>query len=398
MFELSDTTIQIARTLFWTAFGLTAYTHVLYPLLMALWAPKKQAASSSTTDWPPVTLVIPAYNEQSVLEAKLQNALALDYPRDRLEIIVASDGSSDGTLEIARRFEGSGVQLFPFTERRGKASVVNDAVRAATGEVICLCDANVMFHPDALTRLVSRLADPNVGAASGNVRLASHESNFGAGESLYYRIDRAIQVGESHLGSMLGVDGGMYVLRKSLFRPLPPDTILDDFVTTIHVIQQGRRVAYEPAAIADENGTPSARQEFNRRVRISAGAVQSLKRRQWPPLSRPVELWQYVSHKLLRWAGPAVLFVLFVANLCLWNSGTFYQLALLAQFAVGLLAVIAWRSVKFRETPWGGIPFYFVMSHVAMALGTVLGIFNRQRVTWNKTPRKAEPANAQPAC
>jgi cellulose synthase/poly-beta-1,6-N-acetylglucosamine synthase-like glycosyltransferase len=324
----------------------------------------------------------------------LKNATSLDYPRDLLEIVVASDGSNDGTVAIARSFESQGVQLLPFSERRGKASVVNDAVQASRGEVVCLCDANVMFHPDALNRLVGRLADPSVGAVSGNVRLASHESNFGEGESLYYRIDRAIQVGESRIGSMLGVDGGMYALRKSLFRPLPADTILDDFVTTIHVIQQGWRVAYE---IADENGTPSARQEFRRRVRISSGAVQSLKRRQWPPLSQPIELWQYASHKLLRWAGPGLLGIVFIGSLLLWNAGAIYRIALIAQLAVGLLAVGAWVSVPFRETRVGGVPFYFVMSHVAMALGTVLGIFNRQRVTWTKTGRKPTSASAHAA-
>jgi len=394
--EFSESTTLLITVIFWAAVGVFAYTHIFYPALMAALSVRKQK-TESPAELPSVTLIIPAYNEEAVLEAKLQNALSIDYPGDRLEIVVASDGSVDRSVSIARSFEPQGVRVLPFEQRRGKASVLNDAVAASTSDVICLCDANVMFRPDALQRLVARLVDPAVGAVSGDVRLASHESDFGEGESLYYRIDGAIQTGESSIGSMIGVDGGMYVIRKDLFRPLPHDTILDDFVTTMHVIQQGQRVVYEPSAVADENGTPSTAQEFRRRVRISAGAVQSLKRGQYPPISRPIELWQYVSHKLLRWIGPLPLLLMLAGSLLLWNAGGIYRIAFAGQAIVGLTAAAAWISVPFRETRAGGIPFYFVMSHVAMTVGILRGILNRQRVTWTKTGRTSETSGAHAA-
>ena len=351
---------------------------------------KRRTGTSPSRGGLTVSLIIPAYNEQSVLRSKLENAVSITCPQETLQIIVASDGSSDETVVIAREFEDRGVKVLAFTERRGKASAVNDAVAAATGEIICLCDANVMFRPDALQWLVAALDDSRVGAATGDVRLASPESNFGEGESLYYRIERAIQLGESRIGSVMSVDGGMYVIRKELFRPLPPDTILDDFVTTMNVIRQGKRVVYVPDAIATENGTPTAWAEFRRRMRVSAGAVQALKRGNRPRLFQtPIEFFQFISHKLLRWLGPVWLVLILVSSILLWNGGLIYRLAVGAQGLLYFSAIVATFSLRFRETRIGGITFYFVMSHVAMTVGLVKGLFNRQRVTWNRTERTA---------
>ncbi|WP_339911731.1 glycosyltransferase family 2 protein [Symmachiella dynata] len=387
--------------LFWLSLGLLVYTQLGYLAISAIIAAfSRRRVTPSMSEWPNVTLVIPAYNEESVLQAKLENALVMDYPDDCLEIIVASDGSSDGTVEIARSFADRGVRLLDFNDRRGKASLLNDAAAAAEGDLLCLCDANVMFQADALKRMVSRLQDATVGAVSGDVRLKSRDSNFGEGEAFYYRIERALQTSESRIGSMMGVDGGMYVIRRELFEPLPPDTILDDFTTTMNVIRQRRSVAYEPDAVAHENGTPTARMEFKRRARVTSGAMQILKRRQWPPLARPVELWQFVSHKLLRWIEPVLLIAILVSCAVLWNSGIFYRIALIGQIIFYLLGLAGTLAVTFRETRLGGIVFYFVMSHVAMTVGIVKGIFNRQPVTWTRTertPTTEKPESTSPA-
>ena len=375
---------------FWTTVAALLYAQVGYALLLRLVSGllrEPDGPPESATDLPSVTLIIPAHNEEAVLEAKLENALAIDYPAEKCEILVASDGSSDRTVEIGRSFEDRGVDVAAFRERRGKTAVVNDAIRQAAGEIVCVCDANVMFRPEALKRLVARLDDPQVGAASGDVRLASEESDFAEGESAYYRLERTVQRAESKVGSMMGVDGGMYVLRRELFQPLPADTIVDDFVISMRVIRQGKRVVFEPTAIATENGTATVRQEFQRRVRLSAGAMQVLLRREWPPLARPVECWQFVSHKLLRWAGPVWLVLLLVSSVVLWNAGVIYRAALLAQLLLYGLAAVGSLSLRFRETRIAGIPFYFVMSHVAMAVGLIKGLLNLQRVTWNRTER-----------
>ena len=377
--------------LFWASACAIAYSLVIYPLIQSAFG--RSALESFDREQPQplpgVTLIIPAYNEEVWIERKIENSLALDYPADRLEIVVASDGSSDRTVELAKRYEERGVRVLAFPENRGKASVVNDAVARASNDVICLCDANVMFHRDALRWLVMPLVDERVGAVSGDVRLASHESNFGLGETAYYAIERRVQLGQSRIGSMIGVDGGMYVLRRCLFRSLPPDTILDDFVLTMFVIQQGYRVRYEPRAVALENGTPKARDEFRRRIRVAAGAAQSIRRGHRPRLDRPVEWWQYVSHKLLRWLGPLWFIILLGSNIAIWPGSWLYQATLVGQGGVYLLAALGAVSVRFRQTRLGGIPFYFAMSQVAMGIGLVRGFCLPQRGTWKRTERQA---------
>ena len=315
-------------------------------------SPKRNVRDMDSRRWPGVSLIVAAFNESAVIKQKTLNAVDLTYSGE-FEIIVANDGSTDDTVAISRSIQNDKLRVLDFKENRGKASVVNDAVAEARYDVICLSDANVMFRPDALRKMVSRLQGERIGAVSGDVRLASHESSFGEGESLYYKLERAVHRGESRIGSMMGVDGGMYVIRKELFRNLPPDTILDDFVITMNVIKQGFRVVYEPDAVATENGTPRARDEFRRRIRVAAGAMQSLKRGQFPPIWRPIEFLQYISHKLLRWLGPVWLLALFVSNCFLWNEGALYQAALIGQTAVYLAAGLATVCVPFRRTPGG---------------------------------------------
>lgn len=377
--------------IFWISVGLLAYVMLLYPAiccLAGLW-PRREAGNSMPDNMPSVSLIIPAFNEETVLRRKLENTLAIDYPSDRLEILVASDGSSDDTNNIARQFADRGVRLLDFSRRRGKASVVNDGLAAATGEIVCLCDANVMFQPKALKLLVARLTDPAVGAVTGEVRLASEESPFGTGESFYYRIERALQAGESRLGSLMGVDGGLYLLRKSLFRPLPADTLLDDFVTSMNVLRQGHRVVYEPRAIAAENGTPLTRQEFRRRVRVTAGAVQSVARGAWPALFRPVECWQYLSHKLLRWLTPVWFALALASSAVLAVSDDGFRAVLAIELLACLAATLAavWPPAR-RLSPLN-VLFYLSLSQLAMLVGLVKGLLGHQGGAWTPTARTA---------
>jgi len=377
---------------FWTTLAAFLYAQVGYLVLLRFLARRKGRDEVPAADgpvWPSVTLIIPAHNEETVLNAKLENSLAIDYPAGRLAVSVASDGSTDRTVEIARAFEHCGVRVLAFQERRGKAALINDAIAQAKSDVVFLCDANVMFRPDALKQMVLCLADPHVGAVSGDVRLASHDSSFGAGESLYYRVERAIQSAESRLGSIMDVDGGMYIVRKELFQPLPVDTILDDSAITMQVIRSGKRVLYQPAAIATENATPSAIVEFWRRVRVTAGAVQLVRRGQWPQFSKLFEFWQFCSHRLLLWAGPVWLLILLLSSVALARESTVYRVALGGQLLMYLLAGLASLFLRFRNTRIGGITFYFVMSHVAMAVGLVMGLLNRQQAAWRRTSRIA---------
>ncbi|QDU36083.1 Poly-beta-1,6-N-acetyl-D-glucosamine synthase [Maioricimonas rarisocia] len=383
--------------LFWLTLGVTLYAYMIYPLLLwSLSALRKAHAWGESAALPGIAIVIPAHNEEAVLKAKLENALSLDYPADKLEIIVASDGSRDGTVRIGRTFEDRGVRLLDFAKRRGKASVLNDAVAATKSELLCLCDANVMFAPDALKRLVACLRTEGVGAATGDVRLSSEDSDFSQGEGLYYRIERAMQVGESVLGTTICVDGGMYVMRRELFRPLRPDTILDDFVTSLNIIRQGYRIVYVPEAVATENATPCWKQEFRRRIRVTTGAAQVLFRGDWPrPWQQPIACFEFVSHKLLRWIGPFLLLAVLVTNVAVADSGPVYLSLLIGQMLFYGLAALGWLSAAAREFAPVGVPFYFTMSHCAVAVGLLKGLFVKQQGTWERTPREPVVASSQ---
>jgi cellulose synthase/poly-beta-1,6-N-acetylglucosamine synthase-like glycosyltransferase len=374
------------------ALALVAYVYVGYPLLLGALRLVGRRRHQMGELTPPVSLVIPAYNECKVIRAKLENSLKIDYPADRLEIIVASDGSEDGTNDIVREYEPRRVKLLAFTPRGGKISVLNQVIPTAKGEIIVLCDANVMFLPDALTRLVRHFADPAVGAVTGDVRIHSADAPFGEGEGLYYKYERFIQLGESELGSTVTVDGGMYALRKELFHPLPKDTILDDLIIGMNVALAGRRVLYDPSAVATENATLDVRQEFRRKVRIIAGAFRELLRGQGVPSPlRPQLFWSYTSHKVLRWLVPWLLLVILAVNIpLLWDPTRLRTCAAalaLAQAAFYAFALVGCTRPNARWPALVGIPFYFCMVNTAAWLGSLRGVAGIERVTWKKAER-----------
>lgn len=380
--------------LFWLLALIFAYSNLIYPLLLALcgnfYRNSQDCDVKNLDGLQPITLLVPAYNESAVIEAKLKNINTLEYPPGMLQVFVASDGSDDGTQEIVRGFNCSRpVRLLDFPVRRGKASIVNDALAQASDPWICLCDANVMFRPDALIRLAQRIQSPRNGAVTGDVQLASQESDFGKGESLYYQVERAIQKGESLLGSVMGVDGGMYLLKRELFKPVDTDTILDDFTISMNVIRQGHRIQYEPSAIAHENGTPSSEIEYGRRKRVARGAVQSILRGHFPsPFGQPVEFVQWFSHKLLRWLNPLLLIGIFVLTVLMAPSSLWFQVLLVLELLALGLAALAWCVPVLRDKPILGVIYYFGLSHWAMLVGLCQGFSGKYSAVWNRTPRK----------
>lgn len=365
--------------------GLLLYTYVLFPLLMAWLAGEDRTETGRADDLPSVTLIVPAYNEELVIEAKLRNALSLDYPK--LQVLLASDGSEDATVRISQSIRDDRLGVLRFEPRRGKASVVNDAVAQATGEAICLCDANVLFRADALRFLSERLEHSRVGAVSGDVRLQSQDSSFGWGEILYYWVERKIHRGESRFGAMMGVDGGMYLIRRELFRSLASDTILDDFTITMNVLRAGREVIYEPRAIAEENATESATSEYKRRVRIGAGAAQVLKRGAYPRLNQPLQLWLFLSHKGLRWLSPWMLLGLTFLLALGAAAHPWCQILLLGGLVLGGLAALGGWSSRLRRHWLFAVPFYFVISQIAMGQGLLQGLLVGQSAMWERTAR-----------
>jgi len=375
---------------FWVIVVVIGYSCVGYVLLSLLagWLAGSRRNSAKVDSFPSVSLIIPVYNEGTILREKLLNAIALDYPKDRLEILIADDHSTDETPQVVASFVSDTIRYIRFDQRRGKAATVSDAVRMSDGEILFLCDANVYFSNLALRKLTVHLADPDVGAVSGQVVLRSEESDFGVGELVYYFLERLVQISESRIGSMIGVDGGMYIVRRELFPCLPTDTLLDDFVVSMNVLRQGKRIVYEPAAQATESGTPTAYQEFRRRKRLAAGSVQSILRRHLPPWNRPVIMWQYVSHKLLRWHLPWLLLALLILNGALLRQGHTYSFVMGIQLAFYGLAALGALSGTLRRTTLFGVPFYFALGNAAIAVGTFRGLLRRETATWTPVARK----------
>lgn len=372
-------------------FLLAFHTYLGYPLLLAL-ARKILPHAVDESHRPRVTLLVAAYNEIAVIEAKARNSIALRYPEGLLDIVFVSDGSVDGTVEALKAFESPRFRVVDKRPRAGKASALKMGVGLATGEILLLSDANTMIASDALEKLVRHFADPAVGAVTGDVSIEKAEGGFGESEGLYYRIEKFIQRRESELGSVIGVDGALYAIRRELFH-LPDDqVVLDDFVASMNVVNAGRRVLVDPEARATENATPTIMQEMRRKSRVVAGGFQALVRYGvMPSARRTAALFQFLSHKFLRWVLPLLLVIFLALNVALvvvGARGGAYALLLAAQVVFYALAVAGWVKEKEWSSPVVSVPFYFSMVNAAGFHGLVKFVAGTQTALWKKADRK----------
>ena len=373
--------------------GVLAYVYGIYPLLLALARPFRRDVLRAEL-LPDVCLVIAANDEASVIGAKLQNSLDLDYPKDKLKIIIASDGSVDDTNRIVSACQDPRVTLLAFPERRGKISTINEAMQHATAEIIVFTDANTFLRNDAVRQLVANFADPAVGAVSGDVALTGPRALLAGSEDLYYWYERTLQRLESRLGSMVGVDGALYAIRRDLFVAPPADTILDDMAIPLGVIRAGYRVVLEPRATAFEAGSETAVEEFARKARVIAGAVQFLMRRDGSvPAANVQILISLISHKALRWLSPWFGALAFLASLRLaWASPVFAALAAM-QGLILVLGLVGCSPVIRRWAPVA-LAHYFCLVQTAAILGFLRGLAGRQAATWRRFARvPVQPAS-----
>jgi cellulose synthase/poly-beta-1,6-N-acetylglucosamine synthase-like glycosyltransferase len=336
-------------------------------------------------DPPQIALIVCALNEQNVIGQKIENCLELDYLKDRLRILVVSDGSTDATAEVVRRYADRGVELIDNPRRRGKVTNLNEVVPAQKEEIVVLSDANVMYDKRALRHLLAPFADPSVGCTSGKVILVETTEQLQAGEQDYYSVEWGLQHHASRLCSMPGVDGAMHAIRRRLFRVLPADTLIEDFVLAIAVARAGKRVIYQPKAVAWEAGPATLREEFRRKVRIAAGAAQALLRGNGWPMGAPAAFWfVWVSHKLLRWLSPLVAIAVVLLALASWG----HPLSVVVLAGCGVLSLAAAiRFVTGLQHFALNAPFYFVFGQVALLTGLVKGCIGRQSVFWAKANR-----------
>ena len=367
--------------------SLVVYVYAGYPLLLALvralGGGKRVRCDEQMT--PLVTLVVSAFNEAAVIGEKIRNCLELDYPVDRLHIVVVSDASDDGTDEVVQGFAARGVELLRMGDRGGKTVGLNAAVAAARGDVIVFSDANAMYGRDVIRKLVRNFADPSVGAAVGESTYADMEVESERSEGLYWRYETAIKRLESSIGSVVGGDGAIYAVRKSLYVPMRADA-LSDFVNPLQIVQSGHRCVYESAARSYERAADNFGKEFRRKVRIVNRAWRALWRMKslLNPFRHGFFAFELFSHKLLRWLVPVFMVALLVINLLLLEQGRIYQFAMAAQGGFYLCAALGYvQRRRASMLPIFSVPYYFCLVNIASALGIVDAFRGKTYTTWN---------------
>ena len=385
----------VIALLFWICAAAVIYAYLGYPLL--IWCLARRFGrftpqpALKEADLPTVSLLIAAYNEGQVIGERIRNALALDYPADKLEIVIASDGSTDATADVVRGFGHQGVRLLDYSRRRGKAAVLNSSFPELKGDIILLSDANTEYEPMAARNIVRWFKDPEIGVVCGRLVLTDPHTGQNA-DSLYWKYETFLKKCEGQLRALLGANGGIYAIRRQLFQPIPSETIVDDFVIPLQTkLRTGCAIVYDCQAVAREDTPATIESEFHRRSRIGAGGFQSIAML-WRLLN-PRQGWiafTFFSHKILRWLCPFFMLGLLVTNPLLWDE-PFYRFALLAQAMFYLMSVlIAFVPGRFRTLKPLRITTMFTGMNAALLVGFWRWLRGSQRGAWKRTARLAE--------
>lgn len=380
--------------LFWTSSGILLYTYWVYFLItvvLAKFTGRKAPEINETTDWPAVTLVIAAYNEERFIAEKLKNSLALDYPQERLSILVVTDGSSDNTLHIVSKFDR--VQHVHEPERRGKIHAVDRIMEHIQTPFVVFTDANTLLNLEAIKNIVRHYQDEKVGGVAGEKRVMSKEADnaSGAGEGLYWKYESMLKKADSDLHTVVGAAGELFSIRTNLYQSPPPDTIIEDFYLSMKIVAQGYRFVYEPDAYAVEGPSATTEDEWKRKVRISAGGLQAIARltNLLNPFRYGITSFQYISHRVLRWTlAPLSLVIIFISNALLFSYGVFFELVFYAQLAFYLLALVG-HVFRNKKIPIKGffVPYYFTLMNLSVFFGLFRMLKGQQSVVWEKAER-----------
>jgi cellulose synthase/poly-beta-1,6-N-acetylglucosamine synthase-like glycosyltransferase len=386
----------VLLVVFWLSLASLLYVYGGFPLLVMLAGKVLDRTVRKQPVTPRLSLIIAAYNEEEGIADRLDNALAVDYPRESLEILVASDGSSDATGTIVGRYAARGVRLLSLP-RRGKIPALTDAVQEATGEILVFSDANTVFQPDALRALARNFADPTVGGVAGNTsyRVEAGSESSSRGENSYWQYDTWLKQLESRTGSVVSAHGGLYAVRRELFQPPVDPAVTDDFIISTAVVEQGYRLVFEPEAQAWEVAVPETTREFRRRVRLMTRGLRAVAQRR--RLLNPARYGFYsvvlFSHKVLRRLLPLALVALFVSSLYLASGDGFYLAAAIGQVlfygvaGVGYLTrtmVVGRRKILY-------VPFFYCMASAA-ALLALLNFARGERIAFWQPQRHATGA------
>jgi biofilm PGA synthesis N-glycosyltransferase PgaC len=387
------------HVVFWVSLAILFYSFVGYGILILCWnaivkAVRPQREKPFNSELPIVTIIIAAYNEAAVLRAKLENTLAIAYPREKIEIILVTDGSTDGSEEIVREFPG--VRLLHQVARQGKFAAISRAMEITTSPIVVFSDANTFLNTQCLHQMVRHYGHPTTGGVAGEKRINSAKirSAVGEAEGIYWQYESFLKKQDAQFHSVVGAAGELFSIRTSLFQPAGKNIILDDFIISMRVCLQGYTIQYEPDAFATELPSASLKEETKRKIRIAAGAYQALGllSQGLNFFKHPLLAFQYLSRRVLRWVCcPLLLIALLVSNIVLCNSidsPLYFDIFLGAQITFYLLALIGGLLVS-RGKPAGmlSVPFYFVFMNYCLVRGFVRFLRHNQTVLWERSAR-----------
>ena len=389
------------KILFWTTLFIVFYTYVGYGILLYIIIRLKRLFKGnpvksplpSDDELPTMTLMICAYNEEDVVAEKMLNTHALDYPKDKLRIMWVTDGSNDRTNELLAAYPEVDVVFSP--ERRGKTAALKHGLRELQTRYVAFTDANTMINPEALREIARLFMDPTVGCVSGEKRVAARKEGEMAaeGEGLYWKYESTLKRWDSELYSAMGAAGELYAIDPALARDVPDEALLDDFMMSMYIVDEGRRIAYTPDAYAREYGSANIYEESKRKRRIAAGGLQSIwwLRRMLNPFRQPLVAFQFISHRVLRWSiTPVAMILLLLANIALvvMGAGLFYQVILVLQVLFYLMALCGWLQSRVgRKNKLLYTAYYFMFMNFNVFRGMAYLKSHSKSGTWEKARR-----------
>ena len=389
------------ESMFWISVLLLVYTYVGYPVVLFCLSASSQLFRDArylmyrndrrpdrSKALPTVAVVIAAYNEESCIRQRIDNLLQQEYPAGQIVIYIGSDGSTDRTNELLAEFDNPAVKSFIFPQNRGKSSVLNDLMSECAEDIVVFSDANTSFEPGTVKSLVRHFSDPRTGGVCGELHLVDPDTGRNR-DGLYWRYEQMLKFHEARLGALLGANGAVYAIRRELFEPLPPDTIVDDFQNAMNVVKQGNRLRYDPEARATETTAVDLNAEEIRRIRIGAGNFQAFSRLYWALDPRRGWLcFSYISHKVLRWFAPHLMIVALVANLLLLEHMTY---CVLFALQLGGYLLAAYGAMRMRDgRPTGSVTSvvsFFVSMNIALFRGFIRFLRADLGGAWQRTAR-----------
>lgn len=395
-----DVSMFIIKLIFWTLVFIVFYAYLGYGILLYLIIRIRRLFRSGKkkvfdSDYEPeVTLFIAAYNEKDFVGEKMKNITGLDYPSEKLHVMWVTDGSNDGTPELLRKFNN--IEVYHLNERNGKIGAMNRGMKFVKTPIVIFSDANTLISRDSVRRIVSLFSDPRVGCVSGEKRISMHEkdSAAGAGEGLYWKYESTLKKWDAELYSVAGAAGELFAIRSDLFIEMEKDTLLDDFMISLRIAQQGYTIQYDPEAYAIESASADIKEELKRKIRISAGGIQSMIRMKslLNIFRYGILSFQYISHRVLRWSlAPVSLLLMIPLNAVLAireQPFGIYSVLFLSQLFFYCLALIGWylenNSIKSRIL---FVPYYFLIMNLSVFLGFRRYLQGSQPVNWERAKR-----------